>query len=120
MLKSWALRCGAHPVRNGKRLISAVEEFDGHEDHLPVTEVFKVMNLVLPGAISLVAGLAGRVAVFDRRAVMDVLAPAATRHRGPEIIEHMAVETDPLARRKPDDPAPHAVILRNQGRAPQP
>ena len=78
-VKRCALRRGAHLVRNGERLIGAVEELDGHEDHLLVAEIFEVVDLVLAGAIGLVAGLAGLVAVFDGGAVMDVLAAAAAR-----------------------------------------
>src|SRR5580658_590378 len=72
-----ALGRGAHPVRNGEWLIGAVEEFDGHEDHLLVAEIFQVVDLILAGAVGFVAGLAGPVGVFDGGAVVDMLAAAS-------------------------------------------
>src|ERR1700684_4466453 len=48
---------GAHLIRNGERLVGAVEEFDGHKDHLLVAEIFEVVDLVLTQVIGLVAGL---------------------------------------------------------------
>src|ERR1700691_2462881 len=80
------LRRGAYRVRNGERLVGAVEEFDGHENHLLVAQVLEVVHLELAKAIGLVAGLAGRVAIFDGGAVMDMLASTAAGDRGPEII----------------------------------
>src|SRR6266540_2132329 len=43
-----------------------------------------------------------------------MLATPARRHRGPEVIEHVAVESDPLARLQPDDPHPDALVLGKQ------
>ena len=48
---------------------------------------------------------------------MQVLAAAAAVHRGPEIVQHVAMEADPLAGREPDDPDPRALGLRQQRRA---
>src|SRR5277367_2410608 len=63
------------------------------------------------------AGFARLIAIFDRGAVVDVLAAAPTGNRGPEIIEHVAVETNALAWSEPDHPYPHPVGFRNQGSA---
>ena len=71
-------------------------------------------TLYSPGAVGLVPRLAGKIAVFDGGAVHQMLAAAAAVHRGPEIVQHMAVEADPLARRKPDDPDADLVGLRQQ------
>src|SRR5271166_5845211 len=104
---------GAHSIRNGKRLIGAVEEFDGHEDHLLVAEIFQVMDLELARSIGLVPGLARLIGIFDGGAVMDMLTAAAAADRGPEIIEHMAMKADPLAGREADDPDPYPLTFRN-------
>ena len=69
-----------------------------------------------PRPISLVAGLAGLVGVFDRGAVVDCWRPRAAGHRSPEIVEHVAVKADALAGREPDDPDPHAFALGQQRR----
>src|SRR5262245_16448827 len=58
--------------------------------------------------------LAWRIGVLDRRAVHEMLPAAPAVDRGPEIIEHMAVEADPLARLQPNDPDPHLLVLRKQ------
>jgi len=68
----------------------------------PVAEIFQVVDLVLAGFVGLVAGFARLIGVFDGGAVMDVLAAAAPGHRGPEVIEHVAMKADPLARSEPD------------------
>src|SRR6516225_7217273 len=72
------------------------------------------MHLVLPLAIGLVAGFTRRVVVFDGGAVMHMLAPAAAAHGSPEIIEHVAVESDALAGLQPDHPDADAVAFRNE------
>ena len=92
----------ANFIRNGERLVGAVEEFDGHEDHFLVAEIFQVVDLVPAGAIGFMAGLARLVGLFDSGAIMDVLAAAPAGHRGPEIIKHMPVEPDSLAGSEPD------------------
>src|SRR6185503_4540121 len=51
------------------------------------------------------------VAVFDRGAVHQVLAPMAAIHRRPEIIQHVAMEADALAGLEPDGPHPQLVGL---------
>jgi len=112
-----ALRRRAHCSGDRERSVRAVEELDGHEDHLLVADIFEIMNLVLAGPVGLVPGLAGLIGVFDRRTVVYVLATASAVHRGPEIIEHVAVETDPLAGSEPNDPHPHALVFREESRA---
>ena len=47
--KRCGLRRGADLIGNGERLVGAVEEFDGHEDHFLVAEIFEVVDLVLAG-----------------------------------------------------------------------
>src|SRR5262249_53467371 len=101
----------------GHGLVGAVEELDGHEDHLLVAEILEVVYLELAGPVGLVARLARLVGVFHRGAVMHVLAAAPAGDRGPEIVEHVAVEADALAGRQPDHPYPHPVALRYQGGA---
>jgi hypothetical protein len=87
------------------------------EDHILIADIFEIVNLILAGPIGLVPGLAGLIGVFDRRAVMYMLASTSAVHRGPEIIEHVAVETDPLAGSEPNDPHPHALAFREESRA---
>src|SRR6185295_14810804 len=77
-------------------------------------EIFQVVHLELTRPIGLVPRLAGLIGVFDRSAVMHVLAAATTRDRGPEIIQNVAMETDALAGRKRDHPYPHTLALRDQ------
>src|SRR5215211_82590 len=43
-----------------------------------------------------------------------MLAATARGQRGPEVIEHMAVEADPLTRLQPDDPHPHSLVVGKQ------
>ena len=43
-----------------------------------------------------------------------MLAAAAAVHRCPEIVQHVAVKADPLARREPDDPDADLVGLRQK------
>src|SRR5262245_11062819 len=112
-------RGGLRPyvVGQRQRFVGALQELDGHEDHLLVAEIFEIVDLELAGSVGLVPRLARRIGVFDGGAVVHVLAPAAAAHRGPEIIEHVAVEADALAGREADDPHPHAIGLRYQGAA---
>src|SRR5579883_175628 len=110
------LRGGACPFRYWERLVRAVEEFNGHEDHFLVTKVFEIVDLVLPEAIALVPGFARLVGVFDRGAVLEVLAPTSAGYGGPEVIQHVAMKPQPLAGSKPDDPHPDTFVLRQQGR----
>src|SRR6516165_335855 len=104
----------AHVLRQRQRLVGALEKLHGHENHLLVAEVFQIVDLELPGPIGFVASLAGRVGIFDRRAVVHVLAPAAAAHCSPEVVEHVAMETDALARLQADHPDARAIALRQQ------
>src|SRR5437762_916762 len=106
--------CGKQDADARQRLVGALQEFDGHEDHLLVAEILEVMDLELAGAIGLVPGLAGRVGIFDRGAVVHVLAPAAAGHGGPEIVEHVPVEADALAGLEANGPHADAIALRYQ------
>src|SRR5579885_3216289 len=72
------------------------------------------MHLELAGPIALMAGLAGRVGVFDRRAVHQMLAAAARRDGGPEIVEHVSMEAEPLSGLEPDRPYADLVGFRDQ------
>src|SRR3954453_12066602 len=110
-LNAAALRRGLLPRAVGQRhrLVGALQEFDGHEDHVLVAQVFQIVDFELTWPVGLVPGLAWGVGIFDRGAVMHVLASAAARHRRPEIIEHVAMEADPFAGLEPDGPDPHAI-----------
>src|SRR5205807_7953642 len=79
-----------------------------------VAEIFKVVDLALAGGISLMAGLTRRIGVFDRGAIVHVLAAAAAAHASPKIIEDVAVEANAFARIEPDHPYANAIALRNQ------
>src|SRR5580698_5860600 len=72
------------------------------------------MHLVLAKAIGFVPGFAGGIAVFNRRAVHQMLAAASSRYRGPEVIKHMAVEADPFAGGEANDPDPNLFVFRKQ------
>src|SRR3954464_9576002 len=104
----------ADTIGHRQRLVGAVEKLDGVEDHLLVAQVREFVDLVLAGAVGLVARLAGKIVVLHGAAVHQMLAAAAAVHRGPEIIQHMAMESDPLAWRQPDDPDTDLVGLRQQ------
>src|SRR5215831_1143005 len=60
------------------------------------------------------ARLARLIGVFDGGAAVHVLAAASTRDRGPEIIKHVAVEAEALARSQADHPHADAVAFRDQ------
>src|SRR5215510_9525643 len=60
------------------------------------------------------ARLARLIGVFDGGAVVHVLAAASTRDRGPEIIKHVAVEAEALARSQADHRHADAVAFREQ------
>src|ERR1700677_4768298 len=109
-----ALRRGPCLIGNRKRLVGAIEKFDGHEDHLLVADIFQVMDLVLAGPIGLVPGLAGLIGIFNGRAVVDMLTPAHASHVGPEVIEHMSMKAEPLAGGEPDHPDPRALGFRQK------
>src|SRR5262249_24792514 len=78
------------------------------------SNVFQVVHLRLAFPIALVPRLSGPIRVLDRRAVVQMLAAAAGRDRRPEIVEHVAVESDPLAGLQPDRPHPDAIALRQE------
>src|SRR5262245_62996506 len=70
-----------HVVGQRQRLVGALQELDGHEDHLLVTEILEIVDLELAGSAALVPRLARRVGIFDGGAVVHVLAPAAAAYR---------------------------------------
>src|SRR5260370_35360198 len=75
------LLCGglpSHLARKRHWLVGALQELDGHEDHLLVPEILKIMDLELTGAIGLVAGVPPRLGVFDGGDVLHVLRAAAS------------------------------------------
>src|SRR5262249_2889623 len=73
------LRCGLLPHAFGERhrLVGALQEFDGHEDHLLVAEIFEIVDLEFAGPVGLVPRVAGCGGVFGGGAGMDLLASAA-------------------------------------------
>ena len=82
---------------------------------LLVADVLEVVHLVLARPVGLVARLARLVGVFDRACrPCRCWRPRPPDHRGPEIVEHVAVEADALAGLEPDGPYPHAFVLRHQ------
>src|SRR5262245_35831216 len=72
------------------------------------------MHLELALAVTLVPGLARLIGVLDGGAVLEVLPSAPGGDRRPEIIEHVAVESDTLAGFEPDRPYAHALALGQQ------
>src|SRR6185437_2198342 len=104
----------AYAFGQSHRLVGAVFEFDGHEHHFTVAEIFKIVHLERAFAISLVARFARLIGIFYGGAVMDVLTAVAARHRRPKIIQHMAVETDALAGSETNDPDTRPVGFRQQ------
>src|SRR5712691_11044538 len=52
------LCCGLlpHAFRQRHRLVGALQELDGHEDHVLVAEIFEVVDLELAGPIGFVPG----------------------------------------------------------------
>src|SRR5665811_2615303 len=112
MSRSSRVRLRPHALRKLHRLVGAVFELDGHEHHFTVAEIFQVVHLELVEAVGLMTRLARLIGVFHGAAVMDMLTTAAARHRGPEIIQHMAVEPDALAGGEADDPYARAFVFR--------
>ena len=104
----------AHLVGNRQRLVGAVEKLDGAEDQLAVADVLEIVHLGVAGRMGLVPGLAGRIGVLDRAAVVHMGAGAPGGQHRPEIVEHVAVEAQPLARLEPDVPDPYPVALGDQ------
>src|SRR4029077_15154091 len=98
--------------RQGHRPVGAVLELDGHKNHLAVAEIFQIVNLELVFAVALVPRLAWLIGIFDSCAVMHMLASTAAGHRGPEIVEHVAVKSNALAGSETDDPNARTFILR--------
>src|SRR5262249_51183275 len=83
-------------------------------NELAVADVLEIVHLELTGSVALMPRLSGPIRVLDRRAVLQMLAAAAGRDRRPEIVEHVAVESDPLAGLQPDRPHPDAIALRQE------
>src|SRR6266446_4791249 len=103
-----------HAFGQRQRLVGALQEFHGHEDHLFVAEIFEIVHLELAAAISFVPGFAGGVGILDGGPVVYVLASAAAGHCGPEIIEHVTVESNALTGLEADGPHAYAIALRHQ------
>jgi len=108
---AYAAAVRSHVVGQRHRLVGALQELDGHEDHVLVAQVFQIVDFELARSIGLVPRLTGCIGVLDGRAVMHVLASAAARHRRPEIVEHVTVEADPFTRLEADGPDPDAIGL---------
>ena len=60
------------------------------------------------------AGLARLIGEFDDAAIMHILSGAAAADTGPEIIQHVAVKSDALARRKANDPDARTFGIRQK------
>src|SRR5215469_2341086 len=98
-------------VRNGQRRVGAVKKLDSGEHQITLADVLKIVHLELARRVGLVPGLTGGVAVVHRRAILKVLTAAPRGQGRPEIVEHMPVETQPLARSEPDGPDPHPLAF---------
>src|SRR5262245_10558935 len=105
----------SYTYRKRHWFVGAVLELDGHENHFLVAAVLQVVHLELALAVALVACLTRLVGVFNGGAVVHVLEGATARNRGPEIVEHVAVEANALAGREPDDPYTRPLVLGQQG-----
>ena len=101
-------------VRNGERRVGAVEKFDGGEQQVALTDIFEIVHLEVAARVGLVPRLASRIAVLYRRAILQVLTAATRCQHRPEIVEHVPVETQPLAGPQADGPDPHPGALRQQ------
>src|SRR5205823_8155347 len=101
------------PLRPGYRQgrVGTVQELDRGEHQLGIADVLEIVHLALACPVGLMPRLAGPIAVLDRRAVLQMLPPASRRDRRPEIIEDMAVQSDPFAGLQPDRPHADAVAL---------
>src|SRR6266516_7881639 len=100
-------------LRHRQGRVGAIEELDGRKHQLGVADVHEIVHLELAFPITFMPGLAGLICMLDRRAVLQVLPPAPTGDRRPEIIEHVAVESDPFAGLEADRPHADAVALRH-------
>src|SRR5262249_43345060 len=112
-----------------KRRVGAFQKLDRHEHHVAVADILQIMHLEFAGPIRLMAGAAAGVAVFSRPAARHVAPPPAHARRGadnqmlprgarrdggPEIVEHVSMEAEPLSGLEADRPYPDLVGLRNQ------
>src|ERR1700730_4773425 len=116
-LRSTRRRHQSDVFRNRQMLVCAVKKLDGCKDELGVADIFEVVDLVLTRFVTFVLGLTGRVRLFERPTVMHMLAPSPSGHRRPKVIEHMAMKSDPLARRQMDHPDTNTLTFRNELRA---
>src|SRR5690242_2934442 len=64
-----------HASRQRQRLIRAILELDGHEDHFAVAQIFEIVHLELTLSIALMSRFTRFIGVFNRRAIVYVLAP---------------------------------------------
>jgi hypothetical protein len=67
---------GPNARGQGHWFVRAVFELDGHENHFAVAEIFQIVNLEFVFSVALVPRFAGLVGVFDRSAIMHMLAAA--------------------------------------------
>src|SRR4051794_1887523 len=91
-------KAGGHVGGQLKRSVGAVQKLDRGKDHLGIPYVFKVVDHELSGGIGMVTGVAGLVNRLRDAAIGKMGASPAGGHRGPEIVEHMSMEAEPLTR----------------------
>ena len=103
----------ARGLRDNQGLVGTFEELNRHEYQIGIANVFQVMYLVFARFVGLVACFTGAIRIFSGLTVVEVLSASAGSRRRPEIIEHMAVEADPLPWPEMDPPDPHLVRFRN-------
>ena len=64
----------------GHRLVHAVLEFDGHENHFAIAKILQIVNLEFTFSVGFMTRFARLVGVFDRSAIVHVLATATAGH----------------------------------------
>src|ERR1700680_1245483 len=101
-LRSTRRRYQSDIFRNRQTFVCAVKKLNGCKDELGVADSFEAVNLVLTRFVTFVSGLTGGGRHFGPASVMHMLAPSPGGHRGPKVIEHVAMKSDPLARRQMD------------------
>src|SRR2546426_5244780 len=96
-----------HGLRHRERRVGALQELHRGEHQLALADVLEIVHLELALAVGLVPGLTRLVRMLHGRAVLEMLPTASRRGGRPEIIQHVAVEADALARLEADHPHAH-------------
>lgn len=94
--------------------IGAVQELHRHKLERRRADIFEVVQQEFALGEGEMARLSGPVLGLLSWPAIDVGPGGAGRQRGSKVVQHMAVEADPLAGGDADVPDPHAVSLREQ------